>query len=320
MTWLDHNPIRIRLKSPLFRPRQTTSLLTRRTTRHPCCAGRLRGHFIAHCSARKKAHSQTITDLNKDIAELEYRYKQTLDPSTYRELLLNGTQLTGHLNRAIQRSFQQFQHMVYEHGNKCGRLLATLLKKRRNYLYIPKIQNAAGRMCHLPDQISAAFTQYYEDLYNLRRDTQAIETPRRSEAIRVYLDSAELNQIDASDRDELEAPITMEELACTIKKAKTSKALGLPLLYYKTLLLDLLPKLHSALNSILDGATLSTPFTAANITLLLKDVCASYCPISVLDVDVKLLASVMAGRLAPLLLDMVKPDQTGFIPRREHRH
>ncbi|CAH2300895.1 Hypothetical predicted protein [Pelobates cultripes] len=128
----------------------------------------LQGHFIAHCSARKKAHNQTITDLNKDIAELEYRHKQTLDPSTYRDLLLKRTQLTGHLNRAIQRSFQQFQHMVYEHGNKCGRLLATLLKKPRNHLYIPKIQNAAGRMCHLPDQISAAFTQYYEDLYNLR--------------------------------------------------------------------------------------------------------------------------------------------------------
>ncbi|CAH2276905.1 Hypothetical predicted protein [Pelobates cultripes] len=75
-----------------------------------------------------------------------------MDPSTYRDLLLKRN----------------------------------LLKQRRNHLYIPKIKNANQQMCHLLDQIAAAFTQYYEDLYNLRRAAQAAGRPRRSEASRAY--------------------------------------------------------------------------------------------------------------------------------------
>ncbi|CAH2283814.1 Hypothetical predicted protein [Pelobates cultripes] len=128
MTWSDHNPIRIWLKSPLFRSRQLSWCLnesilsdpvlvaairqtiqdyfTTNETEHTCWEAHkavLPGHFIALCSERKKAHAKA-------------------------------------------------------------------------------------------------------DLYNIRQGTQDTETPRRSEAIQVYLTTSGLRQLGDSDRETLDAP------------------------------------------------------------------------------------------------------------------
>ncbi|CAH2221590.1 Hypothetical predicted protein [Pelobates cultripes] len=109
-------------------------------------------------------------------------------------------------------------------------------------------------------------------------------------------------EILETDQEALEAPITPEELAHVIKKAKTGRAQGpdgLPLQNYKVFAQDVKPKLLKALNSIQEGATPTAQFTSANITLLLKEakeptLCPSYRSISVLNTDIKLLASALA--------------------------
>ncbi|CAH2293186.1 endonuclease [Pelobates cultripes] len=135
-------------------------------------------------------------------------------------------QLTTHLNRAIQRSYQHYKHMIHEHGDKCGRLLANLLKQRRNQLYIPKIKDAHQQLRHLPDQISTAFDDYYQDLYCLHQATPETQRSHKVEDIRRYLDTANVPGIEKVDQEALEAPITPKELAHAIKKANTGKAPG----------------------------------------------------------------------------------------------
>ncbi|CAH2218714.1 Hypothetical predicted protein, partial [Pelobates cultripes] len=62
--------------------------------------------------------------------------------------------------------------MIHEHRDKCGRLLANLLRQRRTQLYIQKIKNAQQQIRHLPDQIATEFQRYYQDLYHLRKEAQ----------------------------------------------------------------------------------------------------------------------------------------------------
>lgn len=42
----------------------------------------------------------------------------------------------------------------------------------------------------------------------------------------------------------------------------------------------------------------------------------SYCPIFLLNSDVKILAKVLANRLSKVMMQLVHPDQSGFIPIR----
>ncbi|CAH2272889.1 Hypothetical predicted protein [Pelobates cultripes] len=115
---------------------------------------------------------QAIKDLSGEIVTVEMHYKCTLDKKTYQDLLLKHGQLSTFLNHAIQHAFQHFQHMIYEHGNKCCRLLGNLLKQHRTQLYIPKIKDSMQQIQHFPDRISATFLQYYQGLYHIRRGEQ----------------------------------------------------------------------------------------------------------------------------------------------------
>ncbi|CAH2222640.1 Hypothetical predicted protein [Pelobates cultripes] len=186
MTWSDHCPIRIRMTSPLFKPRQMSwrlneSILsdvtvtdkigqiirdyfqdneTEDVTPMTCWEAHktvVRGQIIAICANPKKTAVREITRLSGEIATLEARHKRTLETTIYRELTDKRNQLTAHLNRKIQRAYQQYRHMIHKHGDKCGRLLANLLRQRRTQLYIPKIKNAQQQIRHLPDQIAAEF-------------------------------------------------------------------------------------------------------------------------------------------------------------------
>ncbi|KAJ1130103.1 hypothetical protein NDU88_008459, partial [Pleurodeles waltl] len=45
--------------------------------------------------------------------------------------------------------------------------------------------------------------------------------------------------------------------------------------------------------------------------------CASYRPISLLNIDAKLFTGILAHRLNPYMPGLVDPDQSGFIPHRQ---
>lgn len=72
--------------------------------------------------------------------------------------------------------------------------------------YVPMILGVEGEKCILPRQIAQKFGDFYCSLYNLHLDTPA------QSAVDDYLASSRMPGLTSIAQQELESPITFEEL------------------------------------------------------------------------------------------------------------
>lgn len=123
----------------------------------------------------------------------------------------------------------------------------------------------------------------------------------------------------------LEDQISLTEIQGAIKGLKSRKSPGpdgYTSAYYKTFSDILSAPLTKALNSLSLPGQVPPDFLSAHITVIPKmdkdpTECSSYRPISLLNLDLKLLAKIIANRLKPLLPSLIGLDQVGFMPGRE---
>lgn len=161
--------------------------------------------------------------------------------------------------------------------------------------------------------ISEGFTAYYSDLYSSRVDYSM-------EDLHIYLSDVDFPVLTDTYRDQLDSPITLEEVQraiSSLQAGKTPGPDGFPAEFYRTCAEDLAPKFHSMLLSSLREGALPTSMSEAVIVVISKpgkepELCKSYRPISLIDVDAKLLVT----RLNGVITALVQPDQSGFMPGR----
>lgn len=101
---------------------------------------------------------------------------------------------------------------------------------------------------------------------------------------------------------------------------KTGKSLTSQ--YYKMSKATLAQPLTMALNTISKENKASKEFLLAYITVILKSnkdpsECTNYSPIFLLNLDLKLLAKILANRIRPFLERLIGPEQVGFMPGRK---
>lgn len=138
---------------------------------------------------------------------------------------------------------------------------------------------------------------------------------------------AKLTKITDDDKVLLDAPITEQELKKAIQDTPNGKSLGpdgLTVLYYKKLQETLIPIMCSYMNGIGENWEMRKEALEASIAIIRKEgrdstLCSSYRPISLLNVDTKLFAKILADRLKKIINEIVHSDQVGFVTGREGR-
>lgn len=109
----------------------------------------------------------------------------------------------------------------------------------------------------------------------------------------------------------------------SLKPGKSPGFDGLTAHYYKTFN-NLLSLLQLTLNSLMDPRQVPNSFLMAHVTVLPKPGkdptdCSSYRPICLLNLDLKLLAKIIAKHLRTILPQLIGPEQVGFMAGREAR-
>lgn len=186
----------------------------------------------------------------------------------------------------------------YEHGDKAIRLLAHQLHRQAASLMILQIKDPSGTLHTDPNTINSVFC-----------------SPDASE-MGAFLDSLDFPTVSPHVTKDLDLPLTVDEINTAINNMQNNKAPGpdgFPVAFFKRLQSKLAPILLSVYKESLQVGSLPPTLRQASISLLLKkdkdpNVCGSYRPLSLLNVDAKILAKALASRLERFLPAMISEE------------
>lgn len=250
------------------------------------------------------------------IANLDQECASDPSPELFKKRLDLQTEFDLISSKSAERMLLLTSGTFYEHGDKANRLLAHQLKRQSTSHLIPQIKNSSGILVTDPKEIRASFKLFYSTLYKS-------EFPTNTTKMNQFLDNLENPTIDCDRVKELDAPLSLEELLLSIKAMQSNKAPGPDgfTVEFKKFSDKLAPLLLQMYIESLENGLLPPTLFQASISLLLKpdkdpNLCGSYRPLSLLNVDVKVLAKTIALRLEKVLPSIISEEQNGFIRGR----
>ena len=153
---------------------------------------------------------------------------------------------------------------------------------------------------------------YYKQLYANKMDNL--------EEMHKFLEMHNLPRLNQEETENINRPITSTEMETVIKNLPTNKSPvpdGFTGEFYQTFREDLKPILLKLFQSLAEGGTHRDSFYKATITLIPKpdkDVIKkeSYRPISLMNINAKILNKIVANRIQQHIKRIIHHDQVGF--------
>ena len=277
----------------------------------------IRGQIIAYCSKTNKIKNAKLNELSCLITEIDDQYSKSPSPSLFKEKLKLQTEYDLLCTDKATQLILKARHKSYEYGDKASKLLAHQIRKDSSSRLITKIVNESGKMVIDHKEINNAFKCFYSKLYTSENTGQSSQNGE-------FLNDLTFPKVPLKYQSMLEAKISIKEIKEAIKSLKTNKTPGpdgFSSEFYKKFVDQLSPLLQTLFNESLSIGTLPPTLYQAIIIVLPKKNknplhCGSYRPISLLNVDYKILAKILASRLEVVLSEIIDPDQTGFIKGR----
>ena len=278
----------------------------------------MRGKMIMWSAKHKKLQQKKITDLTNTLQNLERQHMSSDDPLILRKINTTKRKLNEILDKKVEINLKYVKQKYYENGPKAKKVLAWKLRKQQTERSIFKIRDPdSNSFSYTTEEIQQSFEKYYTKLY-----TQ----PKAAEPslVQNFLESLDLPSIGEAQNKSLTQNITTTEIEEAIARLKTSKMSGgdgYPAEWYKMFKGLLTPVLKKCFNYVLQGGETPVSWRQAIISVIPKmgkdkTECSSYRPISVLNIDYRIFASIMAKRLEDILVFLVDLDQCGFLKAR----
>lgn len=211
----------------------------------------------------------------------------------------------------------KFKALKLCEGNRAGKLLASYLKHKQKQAIITSIKDKKNNTHTKQKEILKTFHNFYEDLY---KNKQIVDP----DACTKYLESLNLPKLSEADKTTLGTQISEDEISKSIKTLKNNKAPGpdgFSASFYKEFDRSLTPTLLKLFNSIALEGRVSKSMGEANIIVIPKEgkdplLTKNYRPISIINLDCKIYAKILAIRLNAILPNLISNSQVGFLKNR----
>ena len=283
----------------------------------------IRGHTIAYSSKKVKDNRDTEKKLEKEITHLENILAEVYLTSDNNKINETETRLQmaiSELNTLRESSVRahilRSKTQYYEEGEKATKFFCNL--EKRNYVnkVIHKL-NINGKMITDAPEILREQKNFYQNIYNTK-------VSGSDQSYYRFFKKENIVKIDTCDRDLCEGKITEIEAKSVLKNMKNNKSPGtdgFPAEFYKFFWKDIGSFLLNSFNESFTKGELSLTQKQSIITCIPKgnkprEFLKHRRPISLLNIDYKILSGILAGRLKNVLPKVISNSQKGFLKDR----
>jgi hypothetical protein len=178
---------------------------------------------------------------------------------------------------------------------------------------ISRIRNTKVEITKNTSEFLEIIREYFESLYSNKFEN--IEEMDR------FLDTYDHSKLNQEDINHLNRSIMQSEIEAAIKslpKKKSPGPDGFTAEFYQMFKEEVIPNLLKLFHDIEREGTLPNSFNEDNITLIPKhdkyNSKMNYKPISLMNIDAKLLNKIMVNRIQQHIRKIIHHNQVGFIP------
>uniref|UniRef100_A0A803K4M8 Endonuclease/exonuclease/phosphatase domain-containing protein n=1 Tax=Xenopus tropicalis TaxID=8364 RepID=A0A803K4M8_XENTR len=129
----------------------------------------IRGIAIQQGAKLKRERAKKKQDLLLHIKKLELSHKTFRTPESLADLIIARQELKSLLQTETDRATFFMRKMFYDHGNKCSRPLARMLKTKEQKNHIFKMKSPNGQIQESPKEIQKILIDFYKKLYQIKK-------------------------------------------------------------------------------------------------------------------------------------------------------
>ena len=244
------------------------------------------------------------------------RFSSTLDTPSESEFAESKDFLDQYFDNKTKGAILRSKSTVFEQHEKSSKYFLNLEKKRSENGTIKKLIRSDAEI-NDGDEILEELHNFYSNLFD-RKITKTLEECKS------FLSTLNLPKISNEHKEFCEKVVTLDELEACLFNMSIGKSPGndgLTVEFYKAFWSDLKSTLFESIKFSRLKGELSTSQRQAIIKLIEKKdkdkrYIENWRPISLLNVDTKILSKCMARRLVPVLPTIISPDQTAYVKGR----
>ena len=203
-----------------------------------------------------------------------------------------------------------------EAGEKPSGYFLRLEKHNYNRKYICRLVTPQGEITE-QNGILREQCKFYKDLY----------TTNYQQVREDYMDDLSLPQLDGRERSHLDRVLDLDEIKKAVKQLKSNKTLGtdgLPIEFYREFWNELKILLYYVYQEWLEKGKMHRSARRGIISLLEKPGkdplnLANWCPLSLLNIDYKIYAKLVANRIQTILPKLIKPGSDWIYEREVNK-
>jgi hypothetical protein len=279
---------------------------------------KIRTSTISHATHKAKCKREHEDRLNKEIRETQNQLNNEDAKARYDTVIRELEQINNERTRGAQVRAKCTHLEFNEQNSKYFFNKEEAAAKTKN---MRRLIDEKGQTYNTPQTIMEHTKQFYQNLY--KQDNKHIdETLEQAE--QYFLTDNDIATIQEQDKNALDHPITLEEIAKAVKDLpnnKTPGSDGLPVEFYKMFWGKIQEIVYESIIYAIEIGEMSMDQKRGVLTLIPKkdkDIKSlkNWRPLSLLNTDYKILAKALAARLQSTIGQIVSTDQSGCIKGR----